>query len=280
MSQAPGAIPSMVPTQSCCSQNACRVAVSSSTLTGVILRTDAWLYRTIPGTWAGISPSDDGPVPITARVANQRQPSRASEVVVFWLVHNDLDHLVYLPRGDAALTQRAVVVCFSRSRKRYERQGVLVEEEAPARAEQACLSDADARTRARARAADRRQTLDREYVSAFPRGVGARFPGCPVETQRAIAEHACQEYSGRVGRSAAAKARQANAVELAVRAHVRHAYTGYDVRVRGFERGEPIVHGIEDTPTLCILAVVRSRRDVTGEVIDVVQRQSRHDLGA
>ena len=46
----------------------------------------------------------------------------------------DLDHLVFLPSGDAALTRRAikystlsaVVVCFSRSRCRYERQGILV----------------------------------------------------------------------------------------------------------------------------------------------------------
>lgn len=49
-----------------------------------------------------------------------------------------LAHLVYLPRGDAALTrrvkqasdQKAVVVRFSRIRKRYERQGVLVEPDA------------------------------------------------------------------------------------------------------------------------------------------------------
>ena len=47
----------------------------------------------------------------------------------------DLDHLVFLPRGDVALTRRsrkysvlsAVVVRFSRSRKRYERQGLLIE---------------------------------------------------------------------------------------------------------------------------------------------------------
>src|SRR5580700_1533835 len=65
----------------------------------------------------------------------------------------DLDHLVYLPRGDTALTRRArrhsrlsaVVVRFSRTRKRYERQGVLVEEMAPDRAEQECLADADKR---------------------------------------------------------------------------------------------------------------------------------------
>ena len=59
----------------------------------------------------------------------------------------DLDHLVYLHRGDTALTRRArkhsalsaVVVRFSRARKRYERQGVLVEETALERAEQECL---------------------------------------------------------------------------------------------------------------------------------------------
>src|SRR5438128_12262217 len=50
----------------------------------------------------------------------------------------ELDHLVFLGRGDAALTRRAkaasrlwaVVIRFSRSRKRYERQGLLVEEHA------------------------------------------------------------------------------------------------------------------------------------------------------
>ncbi len=54
-----------------------------------------------------------------------------------------LDDLEYLPAGDALLTRRAkakskrsaVVVKFSRSRKRYERRGVLVEAEALAEAE-------------------------------------------------------------------------------------------------------------------------------------------------
>src|SRR6202140_1136620 len=65
----------------------------------------------------------------------------------------DLDHLVYLPRGDPALTRRgrkhsalsAVVVRFSRARKRYERQGVLVEESALEQAETECSADADQR---------------------------------------------------------------------------------------------------------------------------------------
>lgn len=53
-----------------------------------------------------------------------------------------LDHLEFLPSGDAALTRRAkrisslsaVVVRWSRSRKRYERQGILAEPTAIAEA--------------------------------------------------------------------------------------------------------------------------------------------------
>src|SRR5713101_1222856 len=50
----------------------------------------------------------------------------------------DLDHLEFLPSGDAAVTRRAskhsqlraVVLQWSRTRKRYERQGILAETEA------------------------------------------------------------------------------------------------------------------------------------------------------
>ena len=48
------------------------------------------------------------------------------------------------------------------------------------------------------------------------------FPGCPPDEARAIAEHACQENSGRVGRSAAAKEFDPAALRLAVIAHIRH----------------------------------------------------------
>ena len=159
----------------------------------------------------------------------------------------DLDRLVFLPAGDATLTRRAnrastlkaVVVRFSRSRKRYERQGSLVEEEALARAEQECLTDAEARERARSRAAQRRQEHDAEYVAAFAGRLGELFPGSPAAERRAIAEHACQKYSGRVGRSAAAKELRAEAVVLAVRAHVRHTHTPYDkLLARGVNRDE------------------------------------------
>jgi hypothetical protein len=148
----------------------------------------------------------------------------------------DLDHLVFLPAGDAALTRRArehsalsaVVLEWSRARERYERQGLLVEEAALAQAEQECLADADARERRCEREAERRAEEDREYVGRFAAAVRELYPACPPGRERIIAEHACRKYSGRVGRSAAAKALDAEAVRLAVIAHVRHAETNYD----------------------------------------------------
>ncbi|MEJ2732936.1 MAG: DUF2293 domain-containing protein [Anaerolineae bacterium] len=157
----------------------------------------------------------------------------------------DLDHLVFLPAGDAALTRRsrkhstlcAVVLRWSRARKRYERQGLLVEEEALDQAEEECLADADARARRREREAARRAELDREYVQQFAEHVRALYPGCPPGRQVAIAEQACLKYSGRVGRSAAAKSFDEEAIRLAVAAHVRHRETRYDALLAaGYDR--------------------------------------------
>lgn len=157
----------------------------------------------------------------------------------------DLDHLVFLPAGDAALTRRArrhttlcaVVLKWSRARKRYERQGLLVEEAALGQAEAQCLADAEARERRREREAERRAELDQQYVQRFAKRVRELFPSCPRGADKAIAEHACTKYSGRVGRSAAAKALDEHAVRLAVTAHVRHAHTNYDALLaRGWDR--------------------------------------------
>jgi hypothetical protein len=157
----------------------------------------------------------------------------------------DLDHLVFLPAGDATLTRRsrkhsslvAVVLRWSRARKRYERQGLLVEEAAVAQAEQECLEDAEARARQRVRAAARRAELDQAYVADFAARVRELFPSCPAGREVEIAEHACLKYSGRVGRSAAAKRLEQDAVRIAVIAHVRHAETNYDELLgSGFER--------------------------------------------
>ena len=149
---------------------------------------------------------------------------------------SDLDHLVMLPSGDAALTRRsraqsklsAVVLKWSRARKRYERQGLLVEQEALERAEQECLADADVRTRRKAREEKKRAELDQQYVERFATRIKELFPSCPAGRERVIAEHACMKYSGRVGRSSDAKRLDEEAVTLAVIAHLRHTETKYD----------------------------------------------------
>jgi hypothetical protein len=159
----------------------------------------------------------------------------------------DLDHLLFLPSGNAALTLRsrkysklsAVVLKWSRARKRYERQGILVEEEALEKAENECLKDADIRERRRLREAERREETDKEYVQQFAARIRELYPGCPAGKENEIAGHACQKYSGRVGRCAAAKDLSGEAVELAVRAHVRHALTNYDeLLFSGIDRHE------------------------------------------
>jgi hypothetical protein len=148
----------------------------------------------------------------------------------------EFDHLEYLPAGDAALTRRAkkasglsaVVVRFSRSRRRYERQGLLVEEEALVAAEQECLADDEARRRRREREAERRGAEDAELKAALAREIVRLFPGCPAERVQAIARHSGARGSGRIGRSVAGRALGPEAVNLAVAAAIRHSDTPYD----------------------------------------------------
>src|SRR6185436_40206 len=95
----------------------------------------------------------------------------------------DLDELVFLPTGDAALTRRsrkhstlsAVVLKFSRARKRYERQGLLVEEAALQQAEAECLADSEVRARRNERARERRAEFDEEYVRQFAKRIRDLF---------------------------------------------------------------------------------------------------------
>jgi hypothetical protein len=111
------------------------------------------------------------------------------------------------------------------------------ENEALERAEEECAADEGARKLARDRATARRAELDQEYVRRFAGRVRELYPNCPADREYLIAEHACRKYSGRVGRSAAAKALDEEAVRLAVTAHVRHAETSYDdLLLQGIER--------------------------------------------
>jgi hypothetical protein len=159
----------------------------------------------------------------------------------------DLDELVFLPTGDAALTRRsrkystlsAVVLKFSRARRRYERQGLLVEETALAKAEEECLADSEVRERRKQRERERRAELDEEYVREFAKNIRRLFPDCPEGREQKIAQHACLKYSERIGRSASAKRFEDEVITLAVAAHVRHRETDYDeLLARGWFRNK------------------------------------------
>jgi hypothetical protein len=153
----------------------------------------------------------------------------------------DLDHLVFLESGDAALTRRAtkhsslwaVVVRFSRSRGRYERQGVLVQPEALEKAEEECLEDADLRAARQERDAERREQEDANLAASMAQKIRELYPGCPPGEARGIAAHTAVRGSGRVGRSAAGRALDDKALALAVAAWIRHHHTRYDELLMG-----------------------------------------------
>jgi hypothetical protein len=148
----------------------------------------------------------------------------------------DLGHLVFLPRGDAALTRRArkhsrlsaVVVRFSRARKRYERQGVLVEESAIDQAEEECQRmPMSAQDGACASASGVRGRMSSSSTTS-PGKITRLFPGCPTARAQRIARHTGERGSGRVGRTAGARAHDPAAVTLVGVAAVRHGDTDYD----------------------------------------------------
>jgi hypothetical protein len=120
----------------------------------------------------------------------------------------EMDHLIFLPAGNATLSRRArkasrlsaVVVRWSRSRRRYERQGLLVETAALEQAEESTLVEQGG-----------------DFPARMAAGIGRLFPGCPPERVEAIARQA--------GRKAVL---DDEAVALAVLASVRHEDTAYD----------------------------------------------------
>jgi hypothetical protein len=158
-----------------------------------------------------------------------------------------MNKLVFLPSGNATLTVRArklslksaVVSKWIGSRKRYERQGVLVEKNAVREAGRMCRADGPKRAEARKKAAAYALKADKRYIDSFAETILEQYPGCGADTAREISEHACRKYSGRVGRSAAAKNLEPKAIKLAVRAYVRHKMTVYDsLFEKGYSKAE------------------------------------------
>jgi hypothetical protein len=113
-------------------------------------------------------------------------------------------------------------------RRRFERQGILVEEQALDRAEQECVADEESRVRRRERDEQLRASEDSEPQARMAEEIVRLFPGCPPARAQSIAGHASLRGSGRVGRSSAGRALEPDALELAVAAAVRHEDTRYD----------------------------------------------------
>ena len=134
----------------------------------------------------------------------------------------DLDHLVFLPAGETAVTRRARKYstwlqlcssgatlasgtngkgCWSRIR-RWSR---------PRRSAWRRRGPHAAASAASGMSAD----LDQRYIERFAARVRELYPRCPLGRETIIAEHACLKYSGRVGRTAAAKSFAEEAVDLA-----------------------------------------------------------------
>jgi hypothetical protein len=161
---------------------------------------------------------------------------RLEDEQAFCMTCADLDHLVFLASGNTALTRRArtgstlsaIVIRWSRTRKRYERQGTLVEQAALEAAEEQCLADADIRARRRERDQLRRAAEDVDFQARLAAEIRRMLPGCPAQRADAIARHAGSRGSGRVGRTAAGRALDEGAVTAAVVASIRHEDTPYD----------------------------------------------------
>ncbi len=187
------------------------------------------------GDWTCVSCADTGPY----LIMDNTGPS--------CLTCADMDHLVFLPSGDATLTRRAkkasglaaVVVEFNKRRKRYDRKGVLVEERALEQAERECFADEEVRLRRRERDAVRRAEGDVELQARMAELIGQLFPHCPPGRAEAIARHTGLRGSGRVGRSAAGRALDEEAMTRAVIASIRHEDTDYDeLLMSGVDREE------------------------------------------
>jgi hypothetical protein len=143
---------------------------------------------------------------------------------------------VLLAPGDAAMTRRSkkhssycgVLYFWNQRRKRFDRKGQYVEAKAIELAKEECEADAEKRAKSNKKAAIKRAADDIIYIDAFSKAIKQRYPNCPKNREAEIAAHACEKYSGRVGRTANAKQFDEEMIDRAVEAHIRHAETNYD----------------------------------------------------
>ena len=76
--------------------------------------------------------------------------------------------------------------------------------------------------------AELRIAQDRELAEQMALEFRRLFPGCASEEAAAIARHTATRSSGRVGRTAAGRNLEPQALIAAIKAAVRHRHTNYD----------------------------------------------------
>ncbi len=148
----------------------------------------------------------------------------------------NLSALTLLKPGDVAMTRRSkkhssrtvVVLTWNNRRKRYDRLGQLVEPLAIERARLECEADKEKREAKQKKDAVKRVEEDKIYRAEFAVAIRQIYPSMPKGREVKVADHACEKYSGRVGRTAKAKEFDEDMINRAVIAHIRHSETGYD----------------------------------------------------
>lgn len=84
------------------------------------------------------------------------------------------------------------------------------------------LPTKDVRLRRRQRERERRAVEDVYFERELANEIGRLFPACPSERVKEIASHTSRRGSGRIGRTASARALDSAAITLAVAAAARH----------------------------------------------------------
>jgi hypothetical protein len=150
---------------------------------------------------------------------------------------------VFVPRGDPALTRallaRGALRVVAKRRGRVEQIGVAALPHAVDEANHELEGTEGQRALARDRSRAARARGEEQYHADFDRELGRLYPAIPDVDREGIVTHACEVASGRVGRTAAAKALAEEPIRLAVVAWIRHQHTDYDARLRRAGFGRP-----------------------------------------
>jgi hypothetical protein len=147
--------------------------------------------------------------------------------------------------GDAYITRRikqlADVVYVRMEKKKSLGLSVPVGLLAPEAVVEEALSDAERTEAERAKKRAKSEVYRKQKEQRFKADVAARvralFPGMPKAVAEQVVAHAFEVGSGRVGRTT--KIPDELKIELAVKAHIRHSRTNYDILLaKGWDRDD------------------------------------------